>query len=111
MKIYKTLSILFISLFLNGCVETAALVGPAFTVASTGNVYQAGLTYGTSQIIEKETGKSSVEYVSNILESNEIKEEKKIQEEFVILVKQRIKNTRKNMETSLENMDFRNLRI
>ncbi len=32
-------------------------LGPGFTVASTGNVFQAGLQYGANTAIKKETGK------------------------------------------------------
>ena len=44
----KLLLLLFL---LNSCVETTALLGPAVTVGSTGNIYQAGLTYGTNKTV------------------------------------------------------------
>ena len=80
--------------FLNGCIETAALVGPAITVASTGSAYQAGLTYGGNFIVEKETGQSTIEHMTNMMEPVEKKQEKKIQKELLTLVENRIKNTR-----------------
>jgi PBP1b-binding outer membrane lipoprotein LpoB len=93
-KFKKIILILISVFFLNGCIETAALVGPAITVASSGNAYHAGLTYGGNLIIEKETGQSTIEHMSNIMEPVKKKQEKKIQKELLTLVENRIKNTR-----------------
>ena len=60
----KLLLLLFL---LNGCVETTALLGPAVTVGSTGNIYQAGLTYGTNKTVLATTGKYPSEHLTNIL--------------------------------------------
>ena len=35
----------FAMCFLTGCLQNTAFLGPAMTVASTGNLYQAGLSY------------------------------------------------------------------
>ena len=47
--------ILFLTLFfLSSCsAPGTALLGPIFTGAKTGSVYQASLSYSTNQIIEK----------------------------------------------------------
>ena len=46
--------ILFLFFLLNNCVSNGtALLGPSFTVAKTGNIYQAGLSYGSGQIINE----------------------------------------------------------
>ena len=52
---------------LNSCVETTALLGPAVTIGSTGNIYQAGLTYGTNKTVLATTGKYPVEHLTNML--------------------------------------------
>ena len=78
-------------MFLNGCVQSSAFLGPAITVASTGNIYNAGLQYGTSTAIKKETGKDTIEYISDILNKPK---EKTVNEEFIIMVEKRIKKTR-----------------
>ena len=46
---------IFISLlFLSNCVTSPnALLGPIFTGAKTGSVYQASLSYGSNRIIDK----------------------------------------------------------
>ena len=63
----KLLVILFFILFLNGCVQSTAFLGPALTVGSTGNIYQAGLSYASSETITKVTGKTPTENVKNLL--------------------------------------------
>jgi hypothetical protein len=40
--------------------QTTALLGPGITVATTGNVLQAGFQYGANTVIEKETGKNTL---------------------------------------------------
>jgi|TARA_B110000438_G_C15638832_1_gene574347 hypothetical protein len=87
--------IIFISLsflFLNGCVQSSAFLAPAITVASTGNVYQAGFQYGTNRALKKETGKGAAEHISEILNRPR---KKSINKDFVTLVENRIKKTRK----------------
>jgi len=86
---------LFLLVFLNGCVQTTALLGPVFTLASTGNIYQASLTYGSNQAVEKITGKSPTENVQSLLDNKKKIEEKEKQEEFFALVKSRIEKTSK----------------
>ena len=87
---------LFLLFFLNGCVQNTALLGPAYTMASTGNIYQAGLTYGSNQAVKKITGKSTTENIKSFVDDNKIKvEEEENHEEFFALVKSRIEKTSK----------------
>ena len=81
----------FVICFLTGCLQNTAFLGPAFTIASTGNVYQAGLSYGSSQVIKKMTGKTTTENIKSFLDSNKttVKEEE-ISDEFFLLVKNKI---------------------
>ena len=64
MKIFATISLLFL---LNGCVQSTAFLGPAVTIASSGNVYQAGLSYGSNLAVQKISGKSTVQNIQEIL--------------------------------------------
>lgn len=80
---------------MTGCYQSTAMVGPAITLASTGNVSQAGLAYLTNQAVEKETGMSATEYVSTILEEKTKKNE--IHEELMILVQTNFEETRKKL--------------
>ena len=80
--------------FLNGCAQNAALIGPAYTLASSGNVYHAGFTYGGNEIITQTTGKSAAE---NFKEAITPKEK---DTEFEKLVKKSIEETRKKLKLS-----------
>tara|TARA_B110000971_G_C19938334_1_gene467498 strand:- start:759 stop:1055 length:297 start_codon:yes stop_codon:yes gene_type:complete len=62
--------ILLLLLF-NGCVQSTAFFGPAITVASTGNIYQAGLSYGSSRAVNSLTGKTPYENIKEILQPKE----------------------------------------
>ena len=62
------------------------------TLASTGNLYQAGLTFSANKAVENETGMNTVEFVSSKIEQNNIKRDNK---EFIALVKNNFEKTRK----------------
>ena len=83
---------------MTGCFQSSAMVGPAITFASTGNVSQAGLAYFTNRAVKEETGMSTTEYVSTFLEekTKKTKKNEKIYEELMILVQTNFEQTRKN---------------
>jgi hypothetical protein len=87
---------LFLLFFLNGCVQSAALLGPAYTLASNGNIYHAGLSYGSNQAVKKITGKSPTENIKSLTDSKKSKiDEEQNYDEFFALVKNRIEKTSK----------------
>ena len=67
----KTILLLVSFVFLSGCFQSIAFLGPAITGASTGKMYQAGLSYGTNIILEQATGKTTSEHMLDILNSKE----------------------------------------
>ena len=75
MKFSKILFTLFLIIFLNGCIQTASLLGPGVTVATTGNIMQAGFQYGANTAIKKETGKGTLEHIKDAVD-NENKNKK-----------------------------------
>ena len=95
MKNKKIAFILMSVVLLTGCAQSTAFIGPAITVAATGNMAQAGFTYGTNEAIKRETGKNTMQYVSGLFEP----EDKKvtINEDLVALVESRIKKTRQKL--------------
>ena len=96
MILNKIIAGLFLLFFLNGCVQSAAILGPAYTLASSGNIYQAGLSYGSNQAVKKITGKSPTENIQSLVDNKNKKiEEEEKQEEFFALVKSRIEKTSK----------------
>ena len=95
MKNKKIAFILMSVVLLTGCAQSTAFIGPAITVAATGNIAQAGFTYGTNEVIKRETGKDTMQYVSSLLEP----EDKKvtINEDLIALVESNIKKTRQKL--------------
>ena len=75
MKIRKLILMLFSLIALNGCVEGTALLGPVISVGTSGNVYQAGLSYTSNQTIYRLTGKTPFEHVTTFLDPNDEFEE------------------------------------
>ena len=67
----KKILLLVCFVFLSGCFQSIALLGPAITGASTGKIYQAGLSYGTNMIMLQATGKTTTEHMLDILNSTE----------------------------------------
>ena len=67
----KKIFLLLCFVFLSGCFQSIALLGPAVTGASTGKIYQAALSYGTNAIMLQATGKTTSEHMIDILNSNE----------------------------------------
>ena len=84
--------------FLSGCSSPTAMLGPAYTLSSSGNVLQAGLNYGSNQMTTKYTGKTPIQNLKEINKMN-IKQKSNIQketlesEDFYILVKNKIEKT------------------
>ena len=96
MKFLKIFFIIFSLIFLNGCLQTTALLGPGITVATTGNVLQAGFQYGANTVIENETGKNTLEHLKSALDSQ--KKNKKFKEKFTNLVEKKFELTRKKLK-------------
>ena len=89
---------IFIISLLGGCSTPTAMIGPAYTLSSSGNVLQAGLNYGSNQMITYYTGKTPIENLKTISQIDE-NQSKNIQrrtlesEDFYFLVKNRIDKT------------------
>ena len=66
----KIYFILVSFIFLTGCVQSVALLGPAFTIVKTGSIQQALVGESINQGIKKETGKNVGEHVMKFLDKN-----------------------------------------
>ena len=95
MGIKKLLICILTGVILSGCVQSTAMLGPAITLASSGNVSQAGLTFFTNKAVEKETGMDTVSYVSNKIEKQNSKT--KLKREFKNMVKSNFLKTREKL--------------
>tara|TARA_B100001996_G_scaffold188016_1_gene143865 strand:+ start:427 stop:744 length:318 start_codon:yes stop_codon:yes gene_type:complete len=95
MEIKKILACILAGIILSGCAQSTAMIGPAITLASSGNVSQAGLTFFTNKAVEKETGMDTVSYVSNQIEKKNSKN--KLKREFKNLVETNFVKTREKL--------------
>jgi hypothetical protein len=68
LKIYF-LIVFFISL--SGCIQSTALLGPEVTIATTGNIMQAGFQYGANTAIKNETGKDVLTHFKDVVEEEQ----------------------------------------
>ena len=71
MKFKKIYLLVLISIFLSGCIQSTALLGPGVTIATTGNIMQAGLQYGANSAIKKETGKDALTHLKSALDEEQ----------------------------------------
>ena len=94
MILKNLIAAIFLFIFLSGCAQNASLIGPAYTLATSGNAYHAGLTYGGNEILRRTTGKSATQNFKKVLEI------KKEDTEFEKLVKKNIEETRKKLNIS-----------
>ena len=92
MRLNKVLVYIVTGIILSGCAQSTAMLGPALTLASTGNATQAGLTFFTNKAVEKETGMNTVSFVSNKIEQNSYQNRK-----FKKLVKTNFEKTRQKL--------------
>ena len=91
---------LFIISLLTNCSSPTAMLGPAYTLSSTGSGLQAGINYGSNQLITMYTGNTPFENLKKISKEQK-KDEFNVQkktlesEDFYFLVKKRIETTNK----------------
>ena len=95
MKIFKIFFVIFSLLFLSGCIQTTSLLGPGITIASTGNVLQAGFQYGANEAVKNETGKDVLTHIKDTVD--EKNKQKKLHVKLRQLLKNRIETTRQKL--------------
>ena len=69
MRKLKLYFILFSFIFLTGCFQSSALLGPGMTIISSGNVAQAGFQYGANTAVKQETGKYPITHFKETVET------------------------------------------
>ena len=94
MKYLKIYFLIVISISLSGCIQSTALLGPGVTIATTGNVVQAGLQYGANTAIKNETGKDVLTHLKDVVEEEQ--DNKKLK----LTIKDVAKNTFKKLKKS-----------
>ena len=89
LKLFKLCLFLTTFLFLTGFVHLPAVLGPAITVATSGNLYKASAQLVIDNEIKKKTGKSSLSYITEEVSKNN--KEKRINKDLRDLIEKRVK--------------------
>ena len=120
LKFFKICLYLTSFLFLTGFVHLPAVMGPAITITTSGNLAKATAQLVFDHEFKKRTGKSSLNYIKeevsknnkdnqinenfkNLIEKRvkithqKLKDQNKIDKEFKLLVKKRVKLTHKKL--------------
>ena len=82
----KVIFVVIATVFLNGCFQVLALVGPAASGVATGNIYQSAISYSFSYGVKKTTGKTIIENVIDLNKKTQNKKKiaKKVRNEDLI---------------------------
>ena len=120
LKLFKLCLFLTTFLFLTGFVHLPAVLGPAITVATSGNLFKASAQLVIDNEIKKKTGKSSLSYITEEVSKNnkenrinrdlrdliekrvkivhqKLNDQNKLGKEFKLLVEKRVKLTHKKL--------------
>ena len=93
---------LFLFVFLGACTAPTAMLGPAYTLTSTGNVLQAGFSYGSSELVTMYTGKTPIENVieATSADRNNIQKKTLESKDFQDLITSRVKKANSILKNS-----------
>ena len=113
----KIFVLLTTMLFLNGCAESVALLGPSFSGASNGKMLQSSLNSAISYGIKQQTGKSPLEHALAYAEEKnpEKKKEpclsfiKKTNSEICLIVKKQLNLTKSKIINEKKNESLKDL--
>ena len=98
----KVLFNLLVLIFLSGCFQSTAMVGPGITLVSTGNFPQAFGTFLTNVAVKEETGMQTHEFIAKKVEEQHIKiQDQSLNNELSLMVEENIKE--KQLVILLEN--------
>ena len=95
MKILNVFFVIFSFIILSGCIQTTSLLGPGVTVATSGNVLQAGFQYGANTALKNETGKDVLTHIKDKVDEKH--KEKKLHVKLRQLIENRIETTRQKL--------------
>ena len=65
----KVFLILISSLFLSACYQNTAMIGPAITAGSSGNITNTAFSYVTTTTVKKTTGQTPIEHIKSLLDN------------------------------------------
>ena len=98
LKLFRITAFLSVFIFTTGFIPLFSILGPGWTIFSSGNVYKATAQFLIDQSVKKETGKNTLAYIGD-----EIKTKKKaadFDKQLRNLVERRILETRAKLDLS-----------
>ncbi|MDC0983874.1 hypothetical protein OAR10_00490 [Candidatus Pelagibacter sp.] len=95
MKYLKIYFLIVISISLSGCIQSTSLLGPGLTIATKGNIMQAGFQYGANTAIKNETGKDVLTHLKDTVEEKQ--DDKKLENKIKDLATNTIEKVKKKL--------------
>jgi len=95
MKYLKIYFLIVISISLSGCIQSTALLGPGVTIATTGNIMQAGFQYGAHTAFKNETGKDVLTHLKDVVEEEQ--DNQKLEKKIKNLAQNTIQKIKKKL--------------
>ena len=89
---------------MTGFVQVASFLGPAFTIASSGNVLKAGAQLIVDNEFKKKTGKSSLNYFKEEVSKNNSQND--INKDFEKMIINRVATTHKKLNEQKNRTNF-----
>ena len=105
LRLFKICFFLTSFLLMTGFIQVASFLGPAFTIASSGNVFKASTQLLVDNEFKKRTGKSSLNYFKEEVSKNNSKN--KFNKDFESMIKTRVAAVHKKLikQSSQTNFD------
>ena len=103
LKLLRVIFLITSFVLLSGFLPFASLLGPGVTIASSGNVYKAGIQYIIDSTIKKKTGKNSLALVKEEVKKHNNKRE--FNQEFKKLV-EKPQNEELKLNLHIKQMKF-----
>ena len=94
-RFIKIVVILTSFVFLTGFIPFITLLGPSFTVATSGSVYKASAQFLINRSIKTTTGKTSFDFVKEKIERKD--NSSYLNQELKLLVERRVELARKKL--------------
>jgi len=98
LKLFRITALLSAFIFTTAFIPLFSILGPGWTIFSSGNVYKATAQFLIDQSVKKETGKNTLAYIGDEIKTK--KKEADFDKQFRNLVEKRILETRAKLDLS-----------
>ena len=98
LKLFRITALLSVFIFTTAFIPLFSILGPGWTIFSSGNVYKATTQFLIDQSVKKETGKNTFTYIGDEIKTK--KKEADFDKQLRNLVERRILETRAKLDLS-----------